>query len=500
MKKIVVNKTLILFLNINDMISLDKGNLKKIKDEYLKIYDNCIIYNYYNILNHKQLIKDKINKLKFKNQKRINARDCIIKIIESKEKNSFLNVNHIQGTDKSQIYYGAYHNNELVSVMTFDNTKGINGGMKKNEYELSRFSIKIGLIIVGIFNKILKKFITNYKPNRITSFADLNVVNKYNNIYLNNNFKVSKNLSLDFKYFFINGDNLYHKLTYGNKFRKNPKINEDKKNEIIENLHKFWDCGKIKYELLLNKNGTPIYGFIYMIKNKINSKIYIGQTYRNINKRIYEYKAACKYNKFNNKYLGNAFNKYGWDNFEFSIIDTATSINGLNDKEIYYIKKYNSHNKKYGYNLHLGGRNAIPNSETLNKMSKAHLGKKQTQEWVNKRIAKAGTEDAKKYGKKKTKDEREELSKKSPKYWSGKKRSDETKEKISKTKKEKGLSEQQKKAICKKVYKKNITTNKIEVFNSTKHASTNENVNQSTVSRWCKNNKIVNNFQWFYNK
>ncbi len=241
------------------------------------------------------------------------------------------------------------------------------------------------------------------------------------------------------------------------------------------------------------KRNKEIIGLIYQIKNKINKKVYIGQTIRSLNERIKDYK-----NGFGNNYINNAFNKYGWDNFEFNVIDTAQTIQELNNKEIKYIQEFKSNQKEFGYNIESGGKNAIPDIETLNKMSKSHLGIKQTEEWVNKRIAKAGSYEAKKYGKKKNEYEKKELSKNSPKYWLGKSRSIETKNKISETKIMNGLSKKQKEIICKKVYKINIITNVIETFESTLLASINENVNQSTISRWCKNNIVKNNFKWTY--
>lgn len=498
MKKIVINDTILLFLSIEDMISLKLNELKELKNQMLNSYNNCIIYNYYDILNHKNLIRDRINKLNFKNQKKINARECEIKLITNEEKNIFLNNNHIQGTDKSQIFYGAYYNDNIVSVMTFDNIRGMNGGNCIGEYELSRFSIKIGFVLVGIFNRLLKKFITQYIPNKIISFADLNTVNKNHNIYESNGFKISKNIQPDYK-ILIEGENkLFHKFTYGTKFKKNKLIDESQKKNIINKSHKIWNCGKLKYELFIGDSGNIVYGFIYKIKNKINNKIYIGQTVRSINKRIYEYKSAYKYDRFNNKHLGNAFRKYGWNNFEFNIIDTAVTIEELNEKEIKYILQYKSDNKEFGYNIESGGRNSIPSTETLEKMSKSHTGIQQTDCWINNRIAKAGSEDAKKYGRIKSEEEKHLLSVNSPKYWQGKNRDDKTKRKISVTKKERGLSTKQKENICKRVYKVNSITNEIIRFESTNEAAKFENVNQSTISRWCSNNKIINNYLWRY--
>lgn len=242
------------------------------------------------------------------------------------------------------------------------------------------------------------------------------------------------------------------------------------------------------------KREYQISGTIYSITNKINNKKYIGQTIRSFRDRIHEYEKG-----FGNMYINNAFKKYGWDNFEFKIIDTANDLNELNEKEIGYIKQYNSNNKEFGYNIESGGKNSIPDIETLEKMSKSHLGIIQNERWINRRIAKAGSEDAKKYGKTKTEEERTNLSINSPKYWKGKNRDIETKLKISKTKKENGLSSIQKDIICKTVYKiDDLTKNIITVFESTEQASKAENVNQSTISRWCTKNKLKNGVLWRY--
>lgn len=58
----------------------------------------------------------------------------------------------------------------------------------------------------------------------------------------------------------------------------------------------------------------------------------------------------------------NALNKYGLENFEYSILETITPneninikeiVKKLNDLEVFYIQKYDSFNN--GYNLTIGG-------------------------------------------------------------------------------------------------------------------------------------------------
>ena len=88
-----------------------------------------------------------------------------------------------------------------------------------------------------------------------------------------------------------------------------------------------------------------------MIKNNINDKSYVGQSI-NIENRWIHHKSELNNNKHINDYLQNAWNKYGEDNFSFIVIEECKESE-LNEKEIYYINKYNSMNN--GYNLCEGG-------------------------------------------------------------------------------------------------------------------------------------------------
>lgn len=98
-------------------------------------------------------------------------------------------------------------------------------------------------------------------------------------------------------------------------------------------------------------------GYIYSYRNTINNKFYIGQTIDIVNRKsAHRYKVATS--KENNKFY-NAVKKYGWENFEFSIL---LKVEGKTKKdltifldafEVYYIWKYNSFKK--GYNSTAGG-------------------------------------------------------------------------------------------------------------------------------------------------
>ena len=113
---------------------------------------------------------------------------------------------------------------------------------------------------------------------------------------------------------------------------------------------------------------------VYIHKNKINNKVYIGITCQKPNHRWGTGSGYKKQVKFYN-----AICKYGWDNFEHLILFENLSFEEAKKKEIKMIKKYNSFSKKYGYNSTKGGEgsNGVPCSEEKKiKISKANKGHK----------------------------------------------------------------------------------------------------------------------------
>jgi len=108
---------------------------------------------------------------------------------------------------------------------------------------------------------------------------------------------------------------------------------------------------------------------IYKVENKINNKIYIGQTKQNLRARRYRHE-----NDKRNMAISNAIKKYGRKNFEWSVLEHCGSREELNEREIFYIKEYNSFLN--GYNNTHGGLYADHSAATKYKISQSHLGKK----------------------------------------------------------------------------------------------------------------------------
>lgn len=90
---------------------------------------------------------------------------------------------------------------------------------------------------------------------------------------------------------------------------------------------------------------------IYKIVCKVNNKMYIGQS-TNIKSRWKQHIGMLNGNYHINIHLQSAWNKYGEDNFIFEIIEEC-SIDKLNEREVYWIEKYNSF--KNGFNRTIGG-------------------------------------------------------------------------------------------------------------------------------------------------
>lgn len=91
---------------------------------------------------------------------------------------------------------------------------------------------------------------------------------------------------------------------------------------------------------------------IYKITNKQNGKVYIGQSV-DIERRWQEHRKRYNIEKYDTLFY-KAIRKYGLENFSFEIIEVCTKEE-LDDKEIYWIKHYNSFDAEYGYNLTIGG-------------------------------------------------------------------------------------------------------------------------------------------------
>ena len=93
-------------------------------------------------------------------------------------------------------------------------------------------------------------------------------------------------------------------------------------------------------------------GYIYKITNDVNSKVYIGQTKRTLERRWYEHQKYA-YEKDSQSKFYKAIRELGPEVFHIEQIEIVYGIEERNAREQYWIKYYNSFEE--GYNSTRGG-------------------------------------------------------------------------------------------------------------------------------------------------
>jgi hypothetical protein len=186
----------------------------------------------------KDIVKNTLLHLTNKSSNSIYARKCNIKVINSKDKDTFFNNYHIQGTSRGTINLGLFHHNDLVACMSFLKNK--------NEYILNRYATSG--YVVGGFSKLLKFFQSNYEWTQLVSFADLRWSN--GKVYELNGWTLDTILPPDYSY--IEYNKRVHKFNYRHKHLPKKLKNYDSQLSEWENcknnnIYRIWNCGLKRY-------------------------------------------------------------------------------------------------------------------------------------------------------------------------------------------------------------------------------------------------------------
>lgn len=117
---------------------------------------------------------------------------------------------------------------------------------------------------------------------------------------------------------------------------------------------------------------------IYMHRNKINGKVYIGQTSQSLSKRFGNngngYKTSSKFYK--------AIQKYGWDNFDHIILYDNLTPEEADTLEKQLIQYYHATDDQFGYNLQSGGtEHHFQSEETKIKIGNANKISQKGKKW-----------------------------------------------------------------------------------------------------------------------
>lgn len=110
---------------------------------------------------------------------------------------------------------------------------------------------------------------------------------------------------------------------------------------------------------------------IYKVTNKVNGKIYIGLTTKSLDERIKTHKRAYKHTEYA---FHRALRKYGFENFEFKVVEKVSCKEELLRAESRWINATDSMNPKIGYNM-INQEDGLKvfSGEVRSKMSKVQI-------------------------------------------------------------------------------------------------------------------------------
>ena len=199
--------------------------------------------------NNKGLIFEKISYILglCSSNKRVMARKTEVKPISVDEAKEFLDKYHIQGYGKSTLSYGCFHQNRLISVMSFSKTG------EKDVWLLTRYATKSGYICQGCAGKLFSHFIKEQNPKTVKSFADRRwTLSTDKNLYVSLGFELDGVLKPDYKYIKestprerIHKFNLRKKSLH-RKYNLDMDLTESQMVKEVGYV-KIWDCGLYRY-------------------------------------------------------------------------------------------------------------------------------------------------------------------------------------------------------------------------------------------------------------
>lgn len=173
--------------------------------------------------------------------RKIGARSCELRVVTSREAREFLDYNHIQGSAPSSWQFGLFHQEELVSVMTFGLFHRSNA--HREDIMLNRFASQRGILVQGAASRLFNYALGKLPPKPVYSFADLRYSD--GNVYCKIGFVEDRKLPPD--YFYYKGAQVFSKQA----LRKKP--GEHGVERILrakEGYRRIWDCGKLRFVFL----------------------------------------------------------------------------------------------------------------------------------------------------------------------------------------------------------------------------------------------------------
>lgn len=114
---------------------------------------------------------------------------------------------------------------------------------------------------------------------------------------------------------------------------------------------------------------------IYVIRNTVNDKRYIGQTWETLAERWGRHVSKARRGDTSCRHLYAAIRKYGVESFEITLAAETWSQEQLDQLEKLFILAWHANDRKLGYNLKSGGSAGRHSDETRKRMSQTRKGR-----------------------------------------------------------------------------------------------------------------------------
>lgn len=189
------------------------------------------------------IVKSRLTNILGGSTLKIYARKCQIKEVNSKDASEFCNQNHLMGKGRSNIRIGLYHDNVLVSLMTFAN----NNLSRKltGVWEINRFASLLDTNVVGGASRLFKHFLNHYTPTNVISYSD----NRWSTggLYAQLGFEKISDGVPNYWYVEPNIVKRIHRFTLRKTKTDNQELTEYQ-NRTAQGFTRVWDCGSSKWE------------------------------------------------------------------------------------------------------------------------------------------------------------------------------------------------------------------------------------------------------------
>lgn len=236
------------------------------------------------------------------------------------------------------------------------------------------------------------------------------------------------------------------------------------------------------------------HGIIYKVTNRANGKVYVGQTVQSLRARKKDHKNGI--GKHPQLALYRAFKKYGFETFDWEVIDYATSKYELDEKEKRYVEQLRVTDRLYGYNMTFGGEGGKHTDEVKLRIGASNKGRIKSEDERRKLSeslkGKYTGAKASWWGRKHTNEQRQKIGDAQRGYKNhnfGKKASEETRRKKSEaTQGEKHWN-----------HKNVVNLDSGEVFVSAMQAREKTGIDNSIIGKCCRGQrKTAGGYRWAY--